>query len=446
MCLSKITRFILSSVFVTLLGGSVVLVKAEKATDVKDQISSGTTINQTQNPGDNGYVVMFDANGGENAPASLRTNMSGAFTIPKEKPMRTGYTFIDWKTKADGTGFSGKSEQKMIINGDGVLYARWAKNAVRTVKFNANGGDFTPEEIQTDENGIFILPNAGNKDGFTFKEWNTKAGGSGYKGKEKQRVYVNKDCILYAQWIANTSIDANEDREILTAANYSKTLGTEEGIGGNISYYYNEKTDELEINGNGHQIKDYNDETNRPLWDKFSQTVKEITIRNTPRIGNYAFSGKYIDEEEPYPKLERINLSDGNLKEIGEGAFYFVGRGHNIKLNLPTPNSFLDIGNMAFSSSGIGPSLTFYTGNFIVGDFAFASSRLNYVDISDIYIKRIGKCAFARNKLDEIILPSEVVGSKYNFLTLKYEISPEYDKLLKNDIFYLSIDSDTELV
>ena len=115
------------------------------------------------------------------------------------------YTFKNWNTKADGTGTAYTDEQSVtnLTSEDGAiinLYAIWEKETY-SVTFDANGGTGTMEnqtfsygEAQTLNEISFV------KEGFKFKNWNTKADGTGTAYSDKQEIGITENLTLYAQW------------------------------------------------------------------------------------------------------------------------------------------------------------------------------------------------------------------------------------------------------
>ena len=69
------------------------------------------------------------------------------------------------------------------------------------VKYESNGGSGTMND-QKVEKGVDTALNANTftRDGYTFKEWNTKADGSGDSYYDKAEVNLNSSLTLYAQW------------------------------------------------------------------------------------------------------------------------------------------------------------------------------------------------------------------------------------------------------
>lgn len=91
-----------------------------------------------------------------------------------------------------------------------------------TLTYDENGGDGTMEEQTVDEGqSVTVLANAFTAPtGYSFKEWNTNAKGSGAKYTVGQSVTMTEDITLYAVWQANT---------------YTVTLNAGEGTGGTAS-------------------------------------------------------------------------------------------------------------------------------------------------------------------------------------------------------------------
>ena len=99
--------------------------------------------------------LSFSANGGKfqsgSSTVTLEYKYNGStYTTPSySEPSRTGYSFVGWNTKADGTGTAYATEDKMNSaldslleqsdNGPLVLYAQWKYT---TIVFDANGGTF----------------------------------------------------------------------------------------------------------------------------------------------------------------------------------------------------------------------------------------------------------------------------------------------------------------
>lgn len=98
-----------------------------------------TTPDPTPTPGPNPDAtegtIAFDSQGGTGAPAALTGASGSAITqaFPGNVPVKTGYTFTGWNTKADGTGDAVTAYPATFPDGETVVYyAQWLKNATPT--------------------------------------------------------------------------------------------------------------------------------------------------------------------------------------------------------------------------------------------------------------------------------------------------------------------------
>jgi uncharacterized repeat protein (TIGR02543 family) len=145
------------------------------------------------------HTVTFNSNGGTgsmtpqtaNVPTALTTN---AFT-------RTGYSFSEWNTLANGTGTSYANGASYPFTADVTLYAQWTALPNHTVTFNANlgTGTMTP---QTANVPTALTANAFTRAGYSFSGWNTAAGGGGTAYANGAIYPFAADATLYAQWTA----------------------------------------------------------------------------------------------------------------------------------------------------------------------------------------------------------------------------------------------------
>ena len=96
------------------------------------------------------YTISYNSNGGTGTMTSDTVSTGGKVTIKSNTFAKTGYKFVGWTTKSDGTddgygwnpGWSGTwnydNGQYGIANDKLVLYARWDNHF--TVTYNDNGG------------------------------------------------------------------------------------------------------------------------------------------------------------------------------------------------------------------------------------------------------------------------------------------------------------------
>ena len=133
-----------------------------------------------------------------------------SYKLNKNTFEKEGYNFKKWNTKIDGTGINYKDEEKVNNmvrkeNEEITLFAQWSPiNYI--VKFDSNGGTGKMDGMEfTYDASSKLNKNVFEKDGYKFKEWNTKFDGTGisYKDEEKVKNLTNKEneeVILYAIW------------------------------------------------------------------------------------------------------------------------------------------------------------------------------------------------------------------------------------------------------
>lgn len=193
--------------------------------------SSGSTILVTENTdlyaqwSENNVTVSYSANGGSNAPASTSDRYTKGVVITYEKPVRTGYRFIGWNTKTDGTGVTYNGGE--VVQEDMTLYAQWEAEVISVV-YNYNDGTNKANKTVQGEvaNGVMISNEIPVRDGYIFEGWNTSQDGSG--GTYQSGAVVTTNLILYAQW-----------KKVIT---YSLTYDTQGG-------YFNISTSKSYTNG-----------------------------------------------------------------------------------------------------------------------------------------------------------------------------------------------------
>ena len=157
----------------------------------------------------NTYTVTFDNNTGEGTMSSQTFTYDKESTLTENSFTKIGYTFVNWNTKADGSGttYSNKAEIKNIAtSGNVTLYAIWKANTYK-ITFNSNTGTGTMSEQSVEYNkDITLSANEFTKTGYTFDGWNTKADGSGTTYQDKQAIknlVPSGTITLYAMWIKN---------------------------------------------------------------------------------------------------------------------------------------------------------------------------------------------------------------------------------------------------
>ena len=158
-----------------------------------------------------GYLLHFDANGGDGVMADLVIAYDTNANLTANAFSRTGYSFNGWNTAADGSGTShgdGASVYNLTSETEITLYAQW-KAKTYTVRYHANGGEGAALENQraTYDAPFVLRENTFTRTGYTAAGWNTAADGSGtaYESGQPAANLTDAAAItLYAQYVPNT--------------------------------------------------------------------------------------------------------------------------------------------------------------------------------------------------------------------------------------------------
>jgi uncharacterized repeat protein (TIGR02543 family) len=120
-------------------------------------------------------------------------------TFPNVGTMvRTGYTFAGWVTTTGGTTLL---TTPYATTGEVTLYARWTANTYTIVYDTSTVTSGTMADTSFTAGTAFSLrANAFAKTGYTFKNWNTVANGSGTTYTNSQSVTLYGGFTLYPQW------------------------------------------------------------------------------------------------------------------------------------------------------------------------------------------------------------------------------------------------------
>jgi uncharacterized repeat protein (TIGR02543 family) len=172
----------------------------------------------------NTYTVAYNANNatGGSVPSSHSHTIGGSNDIATNSGslVRTGYTFMGWNTKADGTGdnyaagATNVGDLTTTPSTTVTLYAKWQGNA-HTVTFDANGG--TGGDAYNLNYGDTLNPPTVRRVGYAFQGWLDSS-------SNPMPVTVVGDATYYAQW-AKTSVSvsaADNDKIAIAITGYSE--------------------------------------------------------------------------------------------------------------------------------------------------------------------------------------------------------------------------------
>ncbi|OUP03914.1 hypothetical protein B5F36_06850 [Anaerofilum sp. An201] len=133
------------------------------------------------------FELKFDANGGENAPATLTAGNNdqyrdtNSFKIPNQLPTRDGYEFLGWAENEEGSGHlyqAGEYCQVKAVGDPGTggfgsktLYAVWEEMNPITVHVQDNVGGTASASVEFAAEGETVTLTASPQTGYHFKEW-----------------------------------------------------------------------------------------------------------------------------------------------------------------------------------------------------------------------------------------------------------------------------------
>ena len=125
----------------------------------------------------NQYPVIYDANGGKNAPDMESYQFNALVNIADGVPERDGYQFIGWNTKADGSGVSYTKDDTFYMPCYMVtLYAQWEKKETYSVTYTdgVDGKVIFEDQVYSDLQHGEKTPafnGTPTRSGYTFKGW-----------------------------------------------------------------------------------------------------------------------------------------------------------------------------------------------------------------------------------------------------------------------------------
>ena len=156
------------------------------------------------------YKLVYNKNA-KNAKSTAKTQKGISYSQNVSlrdagSVVRSGYTFVEWNTKANGKGTSykpGANVSKLTKNNNGTvtLYAIWKINTY-SVNYIVNGGINNSSNPVT--HTVAVGPKLKNptRTGYTFAGWFTSSNLSGKKVTTVPKTAAN--ITLYAKWKANS--------------------------------------------------------------------------------------------------------------------------------------------------------------------------------------------------------------------------------------------------
>ena len=328
------------------------------------------------------YEISFDANGGTGTMEHKVLTYDLESNLTKNTFIREGYTFKGWNTKADGSGTSYSDEQSVknlssTENAVVDLYAQWEANILE-ISFDANGGTGTMDKSYLKQNENKNLPlNAFAKIGYTFKEWNTEADGSGTSYSDEQVVNLNDNLNLYAQWqpitykikfYANGEEGASKEQEI----QYDKATNLIKNTFTKIGYTFKEWNTKADGSGTS-----YSDEQNVKNLSSTKDAVINLYAQWEQSI-DYVINKYDVDETNKYISKIMVNTEVNNFTS---GIVLGSGYGIDVDTKIINNKRVLYTGGKTRITHGLDLYKT-YT-NVVIGDIN-GDGAINSADLLKI--------------------------------------------------------------
>lgn len=163
---------------------------------------------------ENQYKITFDGNGvtsnnNKTVDLNLTYPSEGTISFGNLEFSKENYFIDNWNTSPDGTGIKFSAKSGDSIPFDNIpfdaqnkitLYAQW-KEENYTITFNSNQGSGNMPNLKLSKNvSANLSKNTFTRDNYMFKNWNTKADGTGVSYADEQLISITENITLYAQW------------------------------------------------------------------------------------------------------------------------------------------------------------------------------------------------------------------------------------------------------
>lgn len=176
------------------------------------------------------YTVSYNVNGGSGSVSSQTKTYGVTLTLRTYNGTKAGYNFLGWAESASATTAAYSAGGSFTKNADTTLYAVWSANSYSINYYGNKTGATNVPSSQTKTHGtnITLSTKKPTVTGYTFREWNTNASGTGTNYSPGATYTGNANLSLYAQWTANTyTISYNANGGTGAPAAQTKTYGTD---------------------------------------------------------------------------------------------------------------------------------------------------------------------------------------------------------------------------
>ena len=295
------------------------------------------------------YKVIFKSTTATGAGTVTNTMEPQTLTYDKAENLsqntliNPGYHFTGWSTKSSEEVDTDYADEASVINlastqgAEVVLYPLWEANTYRVV-FEPNPGEGSTAVTGStaSKNMVYsvvttLTPKGFQREGYTFKNWNTSPDGTGTNYGDGQRVRNlttenNVDVHLYAQW-----------EPITYQIKFNANTGS--GSMDNQVLTFDKKAN-LKTNGftkENYTFKGWSTTQDGTVEYQNEQEVKNLTSQNDQIINLYA-----VWEEDPnYNVVYNDNYGD---KEDSDPEKAYVNKPYQIKQEQPTRDGYTLLG------------------------------------------------------------------------------------------------------
>jgi uncharacterized repeat protein (TIGR02543 family) len=154
------------------------------------------------------YRVTFYGNAASGGTTATQS-ASSATPLNLNGFTRTGYNFLGWDTNYSSGSATYLDGQNYAFTSDLSLYAIWVAQVNNNLVFNGNGSTSGSTATQTASSSTLLNTNGFVKSGYTFRNWNTAADGTGVSYQSNYIYSFASGRTLYAQWGENITVSYN---------------------------------------------------------------------------------------------------------------------------------------------------------------------------------------------------------------------------------------------
>jgi uncharacterized repeat protein (TIGR02543 family) len=157
---------------------------------------------------------------------------------------RTGYTFLGWNTKADGTGTDYATGGQYVGDDSITLYAKWTANSY-AVTFDKQEGIGGSDGVGATYDAAMPTATAPTRSGYAFGGYYTETSGGGTQYYTAAMTSVKNwdlasNTTLYAKWIAIiASGPTATPNPAVVGQTVTFTVTTTDAVGDTLSYAWN---------------------------------------------------------------------------------------------------------------------------------------------------------------------------------------------------------------